>query len=157
MTSRRDDTKPIAGRARELRAALAAQLELEPDTVGNALVAFLGGVHTRLPHGTAVALVSWLPEAWALLASRPVRGARGSEALRACVAEAGVPADKADAFICEVLRMIGERVGTPIADALRKRLPELAEIERDAVVAMGRAPVQPSERRNPVTASSPTS
>ncbi len=147
-------------RSREVRADVADRLQLDPEAVSGGLVAFLGSVHARLPRGTAVALVSWLPEAWTLLGTQASAPARGAAAFRARVIEAGVPEDKAGAFIVEVLRVVGERVGTPIADALRKRIPELAEIEREVVVVVGRAkpvPPQPAERTSAATFPSVTS
>jgi hypothetical protein len=149
-------------RSQEVRADLAARLKLDADAVSRALVAFLGCIHARLPRGTAVALVSWLPEAWALLGAQAAQPARGAAAFRARVVEAGIPDEQSGIFIVEVLRVIGERVGTPIAETLRKRIPELVEIERETVIIVGRvkaapAQPQPGERTNPVTLPSASS
>lgn len=127
-------------RAREVRTLLAERLNLAPDAVSRAVVAFLDGVEGRLPRGTAVALLSWLPQSWALLAKEHRGGmVRGGPALRARVVEAGIPSTQSGAFICELLRVIGERVGTPLAEQLKRRVPELAQIERETIAEAGGA------------------
>ncbi len=123
-------------RAQELRETLAARFDLPEDTVRDALLAVAEAIHERLPRGVRVAFLSWMPECRSLLLENAPTATdappRGSEALKMRVAAAGVPEDAALMFIVEIVRFLGERCGRPLADALRRKIPEIAAIEQGA-------------------------
>jgi hypothetical protein len=123
-------------RARELRETLAEKFAISPEVVNKAAVAFVTAVHDRLPRGTKVALLSWVPDCMMLLMgseqSSAEPPARGIDGIKARIAAAGVPDEVALRFVVELVRFLGDRCGTPIADGLRKKIPELAELEQQA-------------------------
>lgn len=95
-----------------------------------------GAIQDRLPRGVRVAFLSWMPECWTLLTEDATTmsdfPARGTDALKQRVIAAGVPEESALPFIAEIVRFLGERCGTPLADALRRKIPEIAAIEQHA-------------------------
>ena len=121
-------------RARELRTTLADKFAISPEVVNRAAVAFVTAVHDRLPRGTKVALLSWVPDCMTLLIGPDQAStetpARGVEEIKARITAAGVPPEVAVAFVIELVRFLGDRCGTPISEGLRKKIPELAALEQ---------------------------
>lgn len=116
-------------RAQELQARLTEKFQLSPALVDQGIQAIASCIQGRLPVATQVSLFSWLPFGWeALTTSSPGTRemTRGVEALRERLVEAGVPEDIAVPFAAELLAFIGERCGRPLADSIRRRVPELA-------------------------------
>ncbi len=123
---------------------MAARFDLPPEIVERGLYAVVDAIHDRLPRGVRVALLSWLPECWSMLDDgAPRRPARGVRELEARVVEAGVRPEQAVDFVVEMLRFLGERCGTPLAEAMRRRIPELAEADQLAALR-GAPPVCPA-------------
>lgn len=120
-------------RNQELKRALADRFGLDEKTAGAALVAIIEAVQDRLPRGARVALMSWLPECWPMLGTggpTTTPAVRGVSALAARVEGTGVPRARAVEFVAESVRLLGERCGTPLAEAMRRKVPELAEAEQ---------------------------
>jgi hypothetical protein len=122
-------------RARELREQLAERLGLSEPVVGKALLVFMSGINDRLPRGTTVALCSWVPETWKLISghddfSNKPHPLRGADAIRTALAAVGVPGESAFRFVTDLVQFLGQRCGTPISDTLRRKVPEIAEMER---------------------------
>ncbi len=120
-------------RSRELRQHLAARFQLEESVISAALMMLIGSIHDRLSRAVEVSLVSWIPETWGLLHNdgRDLFGAgvRGVEAIKARVVAAGVP--EAGAFVAELMTFIERRCGRPLAESIRRRIPEFVEIEKE--------------------------
>ncbi len=118
-----------------MREQLAGRLGIPEAVVGKALLVFLKGIHDRLPRATSVALCSWVPESWTLISAHEdfttrARPLRGAPEMKSALVAAGVPEDAAFRFVIELVQFVGQRCGTPISDTLRRKVPEIAEIER---------------------------
>ncbi|MDQ7006460.1 MAG: hypothetical protein Q9Q40_04450 [Acidobacteriota bacterium] len=125
-----------SSRSRELRKHLAERFDLDEATVSAALMTLVGAIHERLPHSVEVSLVSWIPETWGFLqeGGRELFGAsvRGEEAIEERLVAAGLRADQAAAFVAEWVAFLERRCGRSLAEALRRRVPELARFEAGA-------------------------
>ncbi len=122
-------------RAAELREALAAATGLTPEGVTAGLVALAEAIRHRFPPAIEVSLFSWVPECWAL-ATRPrnrdaAHQVRGREALVRWMVDAGLPDDAVEAFLRTFIRHVARRCGTPLADHVVRRVPELGEFLRE--------------------------
>lgn len=122
-------------RAQQLRSDLAQRFRLEEEVVSQGLVALVSAIRARLPRPVEIALASWVPEAWSVVATpmgaSGLMAARGAEEIKRRVAEAGVPYSAAGPFVVEVVRHLGNRCGSPLATALHRRVPEFSLIERE--------------------------
>ncbi|UCF67157.1 MAG: hypothetical protein JSV80_15480 [Acidobacteriota bacterium] len=120
-------------RSVELRKNLADQFGIDEATAGNGVKALIGAIQDRLPASLEVSLVSWVPEAWGLLVgAETVTGARGVAAIAERLECAGIPRTHIVAFIAAIVGFLEQRMGTPLATALRRRIPELASFEEQA-------------------------
>jgi hypothetical protein len=122
-------------RAQELRADLAQRFGLDEEVVSQGLVALVSSIRGRLPRPVWISLASWVPEAWSVVGGHAgasgLIAARGAEAIKQRVAEAGVPYDVAGPFVVEVVRHLANRCGSPLATALHSRVPEFSLIEQE--------------------------
>jgi len=122
-----------SSRSKELRKHLAKRFDLDEGTVSAALMALVGAIHERLPRSVEVSLVSWIPETWGFLQEdgRELFGAsvRGEAAIEERLVAAGLREDQAAAFAAELVTFLERRCGRALADALRRRVPELARFE----------------------------
>ena len=122
-----------SSRSKELRKHLAKRFDLDEGTVSAALMALVGAIHERLPRSVEVSLVSWIPETWGFLQEdgRELFGAsvRGEAAIEERLVAAGLREDQAAAFAAELVTFLERRCGRALADALRRRVPELTRFE----------------------------
>ncbi len=120
-------------RSQLLRSHLAGRFRIDEDAASRGLVALVGALRGRLPKPVEISLASWLPESWQIVSARdgmPV-AARGSEEIKQRVEEAGVPGPEAAAFVMEVVRYLGDHCGAPLAEAIRRRIPELVQLAEE--------------------------
>ncbi len=127
-------------RAQQLRSDLAEHFGLSDQVVSRGLVALVASIRGRLPRPVEISLASWVPEAWSVVGgqagARGLAAARGAEAIKRRVAEAGVPYEVAGPFIVEVVRHLASRCGSPLAAALHSRVPEFSLIEKEIESSM---------------------
>lgn len=132
-------------RARELLTALAERFDLSEAQARAAVVAVASAIEDRLPRGVRAAFLSWMPQSWSLLrpelsgAKSPIRGVNE---LKERVVAAGVPGDCALPFVAEMVRFLAERCGRPLAEALRRKIPEIASIEQQTAALVGPSTVR---------------
>ncbi len=136
-------------RSRELRKHLGELFVLDEGVVSAALMLFIGSIHDRLSRSVEVSLVSWIPETWGFL-NKDGRdlfgdGVRGVEALEERVEAAGIPAKRVGAFISELMAFLDRRCGRPLADSMRRKIPEIAEIERNHSLLESQADLNSSD------------
>ncbi len=128
-------------RSRELRAHLAERFGIEEMVVSAALMTLIGSIHDRLSRSVEVSLVSWIPETWGFLSEdgRELFGnaVRGTDALRERVESAGIPLEQVAPFIAALLQFLEQRCGRPLAEQMRRKVPEFAEFEREVLAAAG--------------------
>jgi hypothetical protein len=122
-------------RAQRLRADLAQRFGLDEEAVSRGLVALVEAIRARLPRPVEIALASWVPESWCVVAEAPggslSTAARGADEIKRRVAEAGIPFEVAGPFVVEIVSYLGEHCGSPLATALHRRVPEFALLERE--------------------------
>ncbi len=133
-TKRRAGTRRESRRAAELREALVGATGLDVERVSAGLVALAEAIRHRFPPAVEVALFSWVPECWAL-ATRPrnrdaAHQVRGRGALVRWMVEAGLPEATVEPFLATFIRHVARRCGTPLADHVVRRVPELGEFLR---------------------------
>ncbi len=128
------ESKVGSSRSRELRKHLAERFDLDPGTVSAALMTLVGAIHDRLPRSVEVSLVSWIPETWGFLQEdgRELFGSavRGEAAIEERLVAAGLRQDQAAAFAAELVAFLERRCGRALAEAMRRRVPELASFEQ---------------------------
>jgi len=135
----REEPRRESRRATELRSALAEATGLDEERVSAGLVALAEAIRDRFSPAIEVSLFSWVPECWSL-ATRPrnrdaAHQVRGREALIRTLVEAGLPAGVVEAFLATFIRHVARRCGTPLADQVIRRVPELGEFLREEAPA----------------------
>jgi len=129
------ETRRESRRAVELREALGEATVLAPADVTAGLVALAEAIRHRFSPAIEVALFSWVPECW-VLATRPrnrdaAHQVRGREALVRWMVDAGMPEGVVEPFLATFMRHVSRRCGTPLADQVVRRVPELEEFLRE--------------------------
>ncbi len=122
-------------RSSELKRKLAARFCLPESVVNDGLVALMESIRGRLPMGVEVCLASWFPQSGQLV-SRTKRRAVSSEPMnpdeiKRIVVDAGIPERVARQFIAAVFEFIEDRLGTPLVQAIRRKIPELKAFSHD--------------------------
>ncbi|MFN7965808.1 MAG: hypothetical protein U0V87_09010 [Acidobacteriota bacterium] len=113
---------------------LSGRLAWDEVSTSNALTRFVSVLCPRLPGPVGIALMSWLPQSWSLM-SCDERAApasfRGSLALKQRLIAAGLDEGELGRFIRAAMDTLTEQCGRPLTDAIRRRIPELSELESD--------------------------
>lgn len=78
--------------------------------------------------------MSWLPQTWSLMSlnerEAPI-SFRGSLALKQRLLVAGLNEGDLGRFVRAAMDTLTEQCGRPLTDAIRRRIPELSELESD--------------------------
>ena len=116
-----------------MRGTLAHLFDMPETDVSAALAHLVGAMLPRLSPANQASLASWIPEGWTALVEGSARGARGADEFKTRLADAGVPGELTARFAAEFVRLVGERCGAPLATAIRRRIPEIEQLERECL------------------------
>lgn len=121
-------------RSTRLIRRLSGRLAWDEVSTSNALTSFVTVLHPRLPRNVGIALMSWLPQTWSLMSlnerESPI-SFRGSLALKQRLLVAGLNEGDLGRFVRAAMDTLTEQCGRPLTDAIRRRIPELSELESD--------------------------